>query len=143
MGIANQSNDAIIQFGLDNGLTFPLLRDTENIYSDYYIPGGQSPYPRDFIIDQDGVVQYANNEYDIEAMKLVIESLMNNDAFNCGTGDINDDNIINILDIVIIVSHILDQNLIPDNLVCIIDMDENTIINVVDIIIIISSILSL
>jgi len=67
----------------------------------------------------------------------------NNPISDCGTGDINGDSIINILDIVIIISHILDQNLIPDNQVCIIDMDENSLINVVDIIIIISAILSL
>jgi hypothetical protein len=45
------------------------------VYSDYYIPGGISPYPRDFIIDGKGLVRYANIEYDINKMIAVLRSL--------------------------------------------------------------------
>ena len=75
MGIANQPVEAIQQFGIDNGLTYPLLQDTWSVYNQYYIPGGISPFPRDFIIDQQGIVQYANNEYDGDAMSLLVEEL--------------------------------------------------------------------
>ncbi len=111
------------------------------MYGDYYIPGGQSPYPRDFIIDQVGIVRYANNEYDITAMIAVVESLMGTDVI-CASGDINQDNSIDILDIVITVSYILGQTEIPSDQLCIIDMDGNEEINILDIVILVDIILS-
>ena len=35
--------------------------DTYNLY---YMPNDGSPYPRDFVINQDGIISYANNEID-------------------------------------------------------------------------------
>ena len=75
IGISNEPEATIRQFVQDQRLTFPILRDTEGVYSDYYIPGGISPYPRDFIIDEEGIVRYANTEYDIRKMVAVLQSL--------------------------------------------------------------------
>ncbi len=69
---------------IDNGLTFPILKDTRSgpgigtgvVYDQYYIPNQGSPYPRDFIIGTDGNVYYANNEIDTEYMIAVIEMLL-------------------------------------------------------------------
>ena len=69
---------------IDNGLTFPILKDTHSgpgigtgvIYDQYYIPNQGSPYPRDFIIGTDGNVYYVNNEIDTEYMIAVIEMLL-------------------------------------------------------------------
>ena len=69
---------------IDNGLTFPILKDTRSgpgigtgvIYDQYYIPNQGSPYPRDFIIGTDGNVYYVNNEIDTEYMIAVIEMLL-------------------------------------------------------------------
>ena len=36
-----------------------------------------SPYPRDFVIDQNGIIAYANNEIDTEWMISVIYDLIN------------------------------------------------------------------
>ena len=130
-----------VQFGVDNGLTFPLLQDNWNVYNQYYVPGGQSPYPRDIIIDQQGIVQYANNEYDVSAMELVIQQLLGMEPEICATGDINEDNSMDILDIVIVVNHVLGFQLIDDTLLCIVDLDSDGLINIMDIVMMVTLIL--
>jgi len=57
-------------------LTFPILKDISRVYNAYFLPGGLSPFPRDYIIDQDGIFQYTNTEYDANAMKLIVTSLL-------------------------------------------------------------------
>ena len=70
------------------------------------MPNDGSPYPRDFIVDQDGILQYANNEIDTEWMLYVLDELIGN---NQGMlGDINLDGSINILDVVVLIGLILD-----------------------------------
>ena len=83
-GITAVNQGQISQFVIDNGLTFPILKDTRSgpgigtgvIYDQYYIPNQGSPYPRDFIIGRDGNVYYVNNEIDTEYMIAVIEMLL-------------------------------------------------------------------
>lgn len=85
IGVSGVSEDAIATFAEDNGITYPILHDTGagggpgfggDTYDLYYIPSQGSPYPRDFIIDREGIIQYANNEIDTEYMLYVLESLM-------------------------------------------------------------------
>ncbi len=84
VGITAVNVNQINQFVIDNGITFPILNDTPSgqgigtgvIYDQYYIPNQGSPYPRDFIVDQNGMVVYANNEIDTEGMIFVIEDLL-------------------------------------------------------------------
>ena len=45
-------------------------------YDEYYIPNQGSPYPRDFIVDQNGILVYANNEMDTDYMLLIIDVLL-------------------------------------------------------------------
>lgn len=52
IGISNEPVSTITKFIEDQGITFPVLHDVAGIYSKYNIPGGQSPYPRDFIMDK-------------------------------------------------------------------------------------------
>ncbi|MFQ6605156.1 MAG: redoxin domain-containing protein [Fidelibacterota bacterium] len=80
IGISNEPLTVIENFIEDQGVTFPVLRDNQNVYSAYNIPGGPSPYPRDFIIDADGVVHLAKTEYDPGEMINVIETLLGNTA---------------------------------------------------------------
>ena len=65
VGISNTNNQNIINnFIEENGLTYPILFDTGSpggvqggdVYDMYYMPNDGSPYPRDFIIDQNGVI---------------------------------------------------------------------------------------
>ena len=60
----------------DQGITFPVLHDRSSVYYVYQLAGGQSPYPRDFIIDQFGTIQFASTEYDPGAMITIIERLL-------------------------------------------------------------------
>lgn len=77
LGISSQSVSTIEHFIEDQGITFPILRDSGGrVYSDFALLGGQSPYPRDFIIDPQGVIRFADTEYDPGTMITVIESLI-------------------------------------------------------------------
>ena len=115
LGIINTSNQIQIDnFVEENSITFPILFDPGSsggvqggdTYDDYYLPNDGSPYPRDFIVDQEGILQYANNEIDTEWMLYVLDELTGS---NQGVlGDINLDSVVNILDIVILINFILD-----------------------------------
>ena len=114
IGIINTSNqNQILDFVEENSITFPIVYDPGSsggvqggdTYDDYYLPNDGSPYPRDFIIDQDGIIQYANNEIDFEWMIYIINQLI--DATNYILGDINFDDSIDVLDVVLIVNIIL------------------------------------
>jgi hypothetical protein len=79
-GIDRGEGEAIVQDFVDQfGITFPILWDPVEsyvVYTDYLIQGCATPFPRDFIIDQDGVVAYLSCEYDPAAMSGVIDSLL-------------------------------------------------------------------
>ena len=77
MGVSNQSTTILQNFIRDQGITFPVLQDGNNTYFAYNIPGGQSPYPRDYII-KDQMIHFADTEYDPGTMIRVIESLLGN-----------------------------------------------------------------
>lgn len=76
IGISNEPVQTIENFIADQGITFPVLRDNASVYGRYNIPGGQSPYPRDYIIDENGIIQMAKTEYDPGTMINIIESLL-------------------------------------------------------------------
>ncbi len=59
-------------------IEFPILVDASPIYGMYNQPGGTSPYPLDYIIDQQGKVAYFNDEYRPAAMVEVIDNLLGN-----------------------------------------------------------------
>ena len=115
VGIINTSNqNQLDSFVAENSITFPILFDPGSsggvqggdTYDDYYLPNDGSPYPRDFIVDQEGILQYTNNEIDTEWMLYVLDELTGS---NQGIlGDINLDSAVNILDIVILLNFILD-----------------------------------
>ena len=148
LGIINTSNQVQINnFVAENSITFPILFDPGssggvqggNTYDNYYMPNDGSPYPRDFIVDQEGILQYANNEIDTEWMIYVLEELIwNNQGM---LGDINIDSDLNILDVVILVNFVLGIQ-IPANLEFIAaDLNSDGILNVLDIVQLINVIL--
>ncbi len=57
-------------------VSFPILPNASPTYNTYRQPGGTSPYPLDYVIDQAGKVAYFNTEYDPEAMVAVIDELL-------------------------------------------------------------------
>ena len=140
IGISNTMN--IGNFVDENSLTFPILFDPGSnggvdggeTYDLYYLPNDGSPYPRDFIVNAEGVLEYANNEIDMEWMIYIIENLL--DLSNL-IGDINGDENLNILDIVLITNLILSDS--PYNEIA--DLNQDGGINILDIIVLISIIL--
>ena len=79
IGINNNENlDLIRNFKAAFGLTYPILLDSNGeIYLNYFQFGGTSPFPLDYIIDQQGKIAYFNTEYDPKRMKEIITNLMN------------------------------------------------------------------
>ena len=59
-------------------VSFPILMETQTTYSAYRQSGASSPFPLDYVIDQEGRVAYFNTEYDPEAMVEVIDALLLN-----------------------------------------------------------------
>jgi len=98
VGIINTSNqNQINNFIEENSLTFPILFDPGSpggvqggdTYNDYYLPNDGSPYPRDFIVDQEGILQYANNEIDTEWMHFVLNEYISEPELACENGEID------------------------------------------------------
>ena len=103
-----------------------------NTYDDYYMPNDGSPYPRDFIIDKEGIIQYANNEIDTEWMIYVLEELINDAPMV--QGDINVDGIVNILDIIYLVNFILNNQTPTDIQFTSSDLNLDGLLNILDIV---------
>lgn len=82
-GINNGENfEATVNFINNFGLTFPVLRDpSSQVYAQYQIRG-ITPYPRDCIIDQNGIVRYLHSEYDPQVMIKTIDDLLVSDLDN-------------------------------------------------------------
>ena len=143
LGISNTMN--IEQFVDENSLTYPILFDPGsnggvdggNTYDLYYLPNDGSPYPRDFIVGLDGILKYANNEIDIAWMIEIIENLL--DINNEQLGDLNQDGLLNILDIVLMTNIILADD---DNYEQNADMNQDNGVNILDIVILLSIILN-
>ena len=149
VGIANTNNSSVISdFVEENSLTFPILYDSGSpggvqggdTYDLYYLPNDGSPYPRDFIIDQTGIIAYANNEIDTEWMLSVIYDLLN--TTNGLTGDINQDNIINILDIISLINFILGSEIPTNDEISLSDLNQDGVINILDVVMLVNLILN-
>ena len=141
VGISNTMN--VENFIEENSLTFPILFDPGSnggvdgggTYDLYYLPNDGSPYPRDFIVNSDGILEYANNEIDIAWMIDIIENLL--DFSDIDIGDMNQDGVLNILDVILITNIILNENVYNE----LADLNQDGGINVLDVILLIAIIL--
>ena len=149
VGISNTNNSSIINdFVEENSLTFPILYDSGSsggvqggdTYDLYYMPNDGSPYPRDFVINQEGVIVYANNEIDTEWMLYEIYNLI--DSSNGIAGDINQDDIVNVLDIIKLISFILGTSNPSENELVYSDLNQDGIINILDVVSLVNLILN-
>ncbi|NQU04916.1 MAG: T9SS type A sorting domain-containing protein [Calditrichaeota bacterium] len=61
------------------GLETPVLFVSSQIYQQYLLRGRSSPYPLDYVIDGDGIVRYAQHEYEPELMLETIDRLLEDD----------------------------------------------------------------
>ena len=146
LGIINTGNQNQLEFFVEqNSLTFPILFDPGSpggvqggdTYDLYYMPNDGSPYPRDFVIDQNGILQYANNEIDTEWMLYVLDELIGN---NILSGDLNNDQQINVLDVITMVNIILGETPTDEQFNAG-DLNGDGVINVLDIITLVNMIL--
>ena len=48
----------------------------ESIYQSYVRSNSYAPFPLQVVIDQDGMIQYLAFQYDAEAVRRVIDSLL-------------------------------------------------------------------
>tara|TARA_B100000953_G_scaffold283183_1_gene261974 strand:+ start:428 stop:907 length:480 start_codon:yes stop_codon:yes gene_type:complete len=141
VGISNTMN--VENFVEENSLTFPILFDPGSnggvdggqTYDLYYLPNDGSPYPRDFIVNADGILSYANNEIDIAWMIDIIENLLG--FSDIDIGDMNQDGVLNILDVILITNIILNENIYNE----LADLNQDGSINVLDVILLITIIL--
>ncbi len=149
IGIINTNNqNQLNSFIEENSLTFPILYDPGssggvqggNTYDEYYMPNDGSPYPRDFIIDQNGILQYANNEIDFEWMIYVIEELIGFNDYMMG--DINLDGALDVLDIILMVNIIVGTLEPTDTQISLSDLNNDGLINILDVVQIVNMILS-
>ncbi len=81
LGASSEAPSVIRQFVEAQGITFPILLDSGGSLKRLYpLTNALSPFPRDYIIDQNGVFRYASTEYDPQTMIAVIESLLEADT---------------------------------------------------------------
>ncbi|MBC8256480.1 MAG: redoxin domain-containing protein [Candidatus Marinimicrobia bacterium] len=142
LGIINTPDQELIDnFVAENSITFPILFDPGSsggvqggdTYDDYYMPNDGSPYPRDFIVDQEGILQYANNEIDTEWMHYVLDELIG--STDGIAGDVNNDSLINILDVIQTVNIILGTNSTPTDFeLWAADMNQDGNIDILDVV---------
>ena len=151
VGISNTNNQNIINnFVAENSLSFPILFDPGssggvqggNTYDLYYMPNDGSPYPRDFVINQEGIISYANNEIDTAWMLSVIYDLLSNNE-DMLLGDVNSDGLINVLDVVNIINFILSINIPVGDQFVLSDINQDDVINVLDVVLIVNIILNI
>ena len=151
LGISNTNNQNVINnFVAENSLSFPILFDPGssggvqggNTYDLYYMPNDGSPYPRDFVINQEGIISYANNEIDTAWMLSVIYNLLSNNE-DILLGDVNSDGLINVLDVVNIINFILSINIPVGNQFVLSDLNQDDVINILDVVLIVNIILNI
>ena len=149
LGVSNTNNQNITSnFVEENSITYPILFDPGSpggvqggdTYDLYYMPNDGSPYPRDFIIDQNGIIAYANNEIDTAWMLSVIDDLLPSDSGV--VGDINQDGLVNILDVVSIINYILGVYIPTDNQFNLSDVNQDGLLNVLDVVLLVNIILN-
>ena len=147
VGIINTpSQNQLNSFIEENSITYPIIFDSGSpggvqggdTYDLYYMPNGGSPYPRDFIINQSGVIEYANNEIDTEWMLLVIENLLSEDCSAWQMGDINGDNIVNVLDIINLINYILGAIFPEECEYLVSDINSDSNLDILDVVLIVN-----
>ncbi len=81
LGLAsgNDSIDVLEDFVRTFQVTFPILLDAGPVRNIYFQRTTGSPYPLDYVIDQEGKIAYFNTEYAPEQIVSVVDKLLGND----------------------------------------------------------------
>ncbi len=77
-GIASNETDATVRdFAERSGLTYPILLDRDGSVNRLYAQEMAFPsaaYPQDWVVGTDGVVVYANNGFEHDAMVTALDN---------------------------------------------------------------------
>lgn len=74
---AGESDQEVIKFIENFLIEMPVLLDrTQSVYLTYKQFGGPSPFPLDYIVDQQGVIRYRNVKYEPLEMMEIIDELL-------------------------------------------------------------------
>jgi peroxiredoxin len=67
----------LANFVQQTGVTYPIIADSSGTLWDFDFPPGTGyPYPRDIVIDKNGVVRSIKNSFSVLEMQQLVESLL-------------------------------------------------------------------
>ena len=76
-GVASADDEqTVATYAEQLGLTFPILMDEGGVVAQEYqlhSPFPTAAYPQDWIVDDEGVIVYVNNAFDLDAMEAALE----------------------------------------------------------------------
>ncbi len=76
-GIASADDEGTVRtYAEQLGLSFPILMDSDGSVARQYqqhSPFPSAAYPQDWIVDDQGVIVYVNNAFDLDAMEAALE----------------------------------------------------------------------
>ena len=77
LGLAGgETDDTLAAFIDQTGVTFPIAWDEATFRNSVAFPRSLSPYPRQVLIDRQGVIRYAAAEYDATELDLVLAEVL-------------------------------------------------------------------
>jgi peroxiredoxin len=77
---SHDGRDQVEEFAAGLGLEMPVLFDDGAVVFDAYgwvVAFEGSGYPQDWIIDAEGAIRYSSGSYDPEALRYVLDDLLN------------------------------------------------------------------
>jgi peroxiredoxin len=74
-GSFNETEATLDAFAQQTGVTFPIVHDADT-YSAYAWPSALSPFPRQVLIDREGVVRYLASEHREEELRAAVEDVL-------------------------------------------------------------------
>ena len=74
--VANVSDETILAFVDQTGVTFPVMRDEDATYFQYDVTSESAPFPLDVVVDKNGIVRLVSERYDPDELEALIEELL-------------------------------------------------------------------
>ena len=74
-GVLNDSIQAILDFVERGGVTFDVVQD-QGGFGGWAFDYGTAPYPRQVLIDGDGIVRYLASTHDPAALAAAVEAVL-------------------------------------------------------------------
>jgi peroxiredoxin len=72
-GLTGQDQNYVEAYAANLGLTFPIMMDFNNSYSQYVGTDQIAPFPLDVVVDRNGVVQLVKRDFDIEVLSAAVD----------------------------------------------------------------------